>query len=102
MIVHDDAQRRGCIDDILSDYNVRFRRAWIAGGVVVHEDQSRSSPLKGTFDDLAGVNWRVINRASLLHFVLNQRVLAIEKQYMKFLYLAVSDLRITVFDQLIP
>ena len=68
----------------------------------MHEDQSRSSQLEGAFDDLAGVNRRVINRASLLHFVLDQRVLAIEKQYMKFFYLAVSDLRVTVLDQFVP
>src|SRR5271155_2694357 len=75
---------------------------WVTRGMVVHEDQSRSSQLKGTFDDLAGVNRRVIDRASLLHFVLDQRVLAIEKQYMKFLYLAASELRVTVLDQLVP
>ena len=102
MIVHDYAQRRGCLDDIFSDYNVRFRRAWMTGGMVVHEDQSRSFQLKGTFDDLAGVNQRVVDRAPLLPFVLHQRVLAIEKQYMKFLYLAVSDLRVAVIDQLAP
>ena len=68
----------------------------------MHENQSRSSQLEGTSDDLAGVYRRVINRASLLHFVLDQRVLAIEKQYMKFLYLAVSELRVTVVNQLVP
>ena len=68
----------------------------------MHEDQSRSSQLKGTFDDLTWINWRVIDGASLLHFVLDKRVLAIEKQCMKFLYFAVSDLRVAILDQFVP
>src|SRR5512133_1735611 len=102
MVVHHYAQRGGCLNNILSDCNVCCRGTWVTGGMVVHEDQSRSSELKGAFDDLTCVNRRVIDRASLLSLVLDQRILAIEKQYMKLLYLAVSDLRITILDQLVP
>ena len=39
VVVHGDAERACDVDDRLGHLNVGIRRGWIAGGVVVHQDQ---------------------------------------------------------------
>ena len=70
--------------------------------MVVHEDQRRRAQLQGALDDFAGVDGRVIDRAALLLFVRDQRVLAVEEQQMELLDLAVGDVGAAIIDQPIP
>src|SRR5690349_9039806 len=79
-----------------------FEGCRVARGVVVHQDQGRRLEFERAFDDLAGVDRRMIDRAALLALMLDQHVLAVEEQNMEFLDLAVRDLRGAVIDQLVP
>jgi hypothetical protein len=38
VVVHGDAERAGDVDDRLGHLDVGLRRRWIAGRVVVHQD----------------------------------------------------------------
>jgi hypothetical protein len=55
--------------------------------------------LERAFDDFAGVDRRMIDRAALVPLVLDQCILAIQKEYMELLDFAVGDLRIAIVDQ---
>jgi hypothetical protein len=50
----------------------------------VHQDQRRGIQFESPLDDLARIDRRVIDRAALLPFMLDQFVLAIEEQQVEF------------------
>ena len=102
VIVHGDAERLAGADDLPSDGDVGLGRGGVARGMVVHEDQRRCAELQRAFDDLAGVDRRVVDRAALLLLVLEQRVLAVEEEDVELLDLAVGDIRPAVIDQPVP
>src|SRR5262249_44187233 len=56
MVVHGHAERLRRLDDVLGDGDVGLRRAGVAGGVVVHQDQCRGLELERALDDLARVD----------------------------------------------
>ena len=53
-------------------------------GMVVHQDQRGRIQLERAFDDFAGIDRGVVDRPALLPLVPDQRVLAVEKQQVKF------------------
>ena len=68
----------------------------------MHQDQGRRLQLERALDDLAGIDRRVVDRTALLPFVPDQHVLAVEKQDVELLDLAMGDMRGAVIDQLVP
>jgi hypothetical protein len=68
----------------------------------MYEDQSGGLELERSFDDLASVDRRMIDGAALLALMSDQHVFAVEKEDVKFLDFAVSDLRVAAIDQLVP
>ena len=45
VVVHGDAERAGDVDDRLGRLDVRLRRRWIAGGMIVQQTTVRSPAL---------------------------------------------------------
>src|SRR5204863_72548 len=81
------------LDDLSGHRDVRLRGGRVARGMVVHQDQGRRLQLERALDDLAGIDRRVIDRTALLPFVPDQHVLAVEKQDVELLDLAMGDMR---------
>lgn len=102
VVVDGDPQRRCGLDDVFGDGDVGLRRGRVARRVVVHQDERRGAQLKRALDDLAGIDRRVVDRAALLLFVGDQRVLAVEEQQVKLLDLAVGDVRAAIIDRMYP
>ena len=57
--------------------NVVARGRWIARGVIVHSNQSGGIQDQGALHHLTGIDWRMVDRAALLHFVGDQIVFAV-------------------------
>ena len=49
----------------------------------MHQDQGRRTYFQGPFDDLAGIDGGMIDRATLLHFILDQSIAPVQKHYAK-------------------
>src|SRR5262252_9504297 len=94
VVVHRHAKRSGCFDDVLCHRDVRLRGRRVARRMVMYEDQSGGLELKRSFDDLPSVDRRMIDGAALLALMFDERVLTVEKEDVKFLDFAVSDLRV--------
>src|SRR5690242_6633268 len=102
VVVNHYAERGGCLDNVLGHRDIRSGRGRIAGRMIMYEDQRRSSHVEGAFYYLPGINWRVIDCPPLLPLILDQRILAIKKENMKLLDLAVCDLGAAIVDQFVP
>src|SRR5271169_1145556 len=70
--------------------------------MVVHQDQRRGAEFERALDHLAGIDRGVVDRAALLALVLEQHILAVEKQDVELLDLVVRDLGAAIIDQLVP
>src|SRR5271169_5288352 len=70
--------------------------------MVVHQDQRRAAEFERALDHLAGIDRGVVDRAALLALVLEQHILAVEKQDVELLDLVVRDLGAAIIDQLVP
>src|SRR6516164_879809 len=70
--------------------------------MIVHHNQRRGPELERALDHFARVDRRMVDGAALLTLMLDQHILAVEKQEMEFLDFAVTDLRGAKVDQLVP
>ena len=89
MIVHFDLRApspRPTISRVIGDVAARGRR--IAARMVVHQDERARAELERALDHFARIDRRVVDGALLLHLLLDQHVLAVEKQHAEFLGLA--------------
>src|SRR5215475_9855280 len=102
VVVHGHAERCGGFDDVPRNRDVRFRRGWVAGGMIMHQDQGRGPEFKRPLDHLARVNRRMVDSAALLPLVFDQYVLSVEKKDVKLLDFSVSNLRCAIIDQFVP
>ena len=66
------------------------------------ENQRGCAEFKRTFDNLPGVDGGMVDCSTLLTFMLDECVLAVEKENMEFLYFAVRDLRGAIIEQFVP
>src|SRR5271169_2131282 len=71
VVVQYHAERGGSLLDIFGHGDVG--RGWgrIARGMIVHEDQRRGTELERAFDDLPGIDRRVVNGSALLALILD-------------------------------
>src|SRR6516165_4421047 len=97
-----NAERGGGFNDVSGDRDIGLRGGGVPGRMVVHQDQRRGAELERALYHLASIDRRVVDGAALLTLVLDEHVLAIEKQEMELLNLAVSDLSAAIVDELIP
>ena len=79
MIVQGDTKHLCCVHNLLGHVDVRLAGRWITGRVIMHKDQGGRIKIKCAFDDLAGVNRDMINRALRLCFIRDDSVLCIQK-----------------------
>ncbi len=84
MIVNNDIQRFCKLHDLHRHRDVGCRRARVAGGMVVNEDQRSCAQFEGSSYDLAWIDRRVIDRSDALDLVGDQLVFLIEEQNAKF------------------
>jgi hypothetical protein len=61
MVVQDDPERGGGLLDVLGHGDVGCGRGRVARGVVVHQDQRCGAELERALDDLARVDWGVVD-----------------------------------------
>ena len=73
-------------------------RLGIARRMIMDNDESGRVEDQGALHDLSRVNGRVINRATLLHLVGDETVLAVKEQYSKLFDLLVSHCSLQVGD----
>jgi len=58
--------------------------------MIVDQNDCGSRQLEGATNNLAWIDWRMVYRASLLHFVCEQTISLVEEQDAKLLHLQVS------------
>jgi hypothetical protein len=61
MVVQHDPERGGGLLDVLGHGDVGCGRGRVARGVVVHQDQRCGAELERALDDLARVDWGVVD-----------------------------------------
>jgi hypothetical protein len=98
VVVHGQAERGSSLDDVLGDCDVCLGGGRVARRVVVDQNQGGRPQFERTFNDLAGVDRRMIDGAALLSLVLDQCILAIQEEYVEFLNFAVGNLRTAIVD----
>src|SRR6516225_10500346 len=97
-----NAERGGGFNDVSGDRDIGLRGGGVPGRMVVHQDQRRGAELERALYHLASIDRRMVDGAALLTLVLDEHVLAIEKQEMELLNLALSDLSAAIVDELVP
>src|SRR3954464_1207173 len=79
VVVHDDAERGGDVDDGAGHLDVGLRRRGVAGGVVVHQDDGGGGQFQRAFYHFAGIDRGVVHGAGLLQLVRDQLVALVEE-----------------------
>ena len=85
VVMHGNAQRVRHRDDLLRHRNVGVRRRRIARRMIVHEDDGGRRQLQRALDHFARINRSMIDGADLLHFVGDELIALVEKQYAQLL-----------------
>ena len=80
VIVHGNPERPGDIDDRLGHVDVGARRRWIAGGMIMHQDDRSRGELECALDHLARIDRRVVDSAGPLHLVGDDGIALVEKE----------------------
>ena len=78
VVVQGDAKRPCDLHDRACHRDIGGRGGRVARGMIVHEDQRRGTELERAFDDLPGIDRRVVNGSALLSLILDQHILAIK------------------------
>lgn len=79
VIMDCNAQWRARIDDFAGHVDISTRWRRVTGWVIVHENDGRRGQLQRAFDNLAGIDRRMIHRTSLLNLVGNQHIFLVQK-----------------------
>src|ERR1700733_13225402 len=79
MVVHDHIERFAEADDLRRQLNIGVRRGWIAGWMIVDENECRRIERQGAAHDLARIDGRMVDRTGALNLVGDQNISLVEK-----------------------
>lgn len=102
MVVQLNIESLGSCFQFARHLDVGPRCLGVATGMIMDGNESRRVEDQGALQDLARVDRRVIDRATLLHLVGDQIVLLIEEQHAKLLDLLASHGRLQVGNERLP
>ncbi len=97
-----DAKSLSRLNDQIGHGDVGLRWGWIAGGVIVDQQDRRCVEFKGAFDHLARVNGDVIDGPFGLFFIRDQGVFRVEEKDTELFGFAMGHDRVAVFDERVP
>jgi len=97
VIMDGNAQWRARIDNFAGHVDISTRRRGVTGWVVMQENDRRCRQFQRAFDNFAGVDGRMINRASLLNLVGNQHIFLVEKEDAELLASFIGHGRAAIF-----
>ena len=83
MCIRDRPKHAASLLNLLRHCYVRLRWFWVAGRMIVSQNQGRSIEIQGTPDDFARIDRHMIDGADAKAFVENEPFLAVQVQDMK-------------------
>ena len=97
--MHLYAQRLSGFDHLLRDGDIRARRRRVTRGMIVQHDDVGRAQIQRPAQHLAHANRCPIDRSDPLPLMADQPILGVEKQQVKFLHTAVTEVQAAVLKQ---